>query len=83
MAQEQVRCVGAVSSNSIPFSLYNVDMALPELGEDLWMKIFMMYWEEQRRDWWHSLSEVEREYEEWPVDPEEMAQGMYRSVFDV
>ena len=55
-------------------------MALPELGEDLWVKIFTMYWEEQRRDWWNKLSEVEQEYEEWPVDPEEMAEGMYSSV---
>ena len=54
---------------------------MADLPDSVWMHIFTTMWEQARTDWWNSFDEVEQEYEEWSVEPTEMAEGTFESVF--
>ena len=40
---------------------------LPELPKEIWKKICDHLDDEMRLEWWYTLSETEKEYEEWPL----------------
>ena len=55
---------------------------MADLPDSVWMHIFTTMWEQARTDWWNSLDGVEQEYHEWGVDPAEMAETTFESVFE-
>lgn len=55
---------------------------VPELPYDIWQKIFLQAAKREREEWWGSLSDVEREYKEWPMFDDELGEMMYINVFE-
>ena len=53
---------------------------IPTLPRDLWMQIFTEVAKQKRLEWWSRLSESEREYREWPMYDEELAEHMLDDV---
>ena len=42
-------------------------MPVPQLPEELWLKICQHLDDSMRLEWWRSLEEYQQEYEEWPL----------------
>ena len=58
-------------------------MTIPTLPRDLWLKILTDVAKQERLDWWARLSEIEREYREWPFFDDEFAEHKLERVFEV
>ena len=56
---------------------------IPALPHDLWLIIFTEVARRERLDWWSRLSESEREYREWPMFDEELAEHKLERVFEI
>jgi hypothetical protein len=56
-------------------------ISMPILPCELWMEIMKIEAVRQRKLWWNALSEEEQQYEEWPLDIEEHAQGLVEDLF--
>ena len=60
--------------------LYPHQTMIPTLPKELWMHILTIKYTNERTEWWNNLSEEEQEYEEWLVEPEEMAECYYNAM---
>jgi hypothetical protein len=55
---------------------------IPSLPTEIWLIIFTEVAKQKRLEWWSKLSEIEREYREWPFFDEELAEHMLDDVFE-